>query len=117
MGLPDVLPARHPDVDVAEFETVWVVFDSRVEQVHVLSGAGAMVFDACDGVTRSSVVVDEMVDGGFGSTDEARRVVDGVLQELACLGLLEGSEPTSTPPCLGCAGTVAPRRRRLVLGR
>ncbi len=67
-SLPDELPACHPDLEVAGFEGELVVFDTRTNQVHMIRDTFAVVFDACDGTTASSALVDELVDGGISST-------------------------------------------------
>lgn len=114
--LPDVLPARHPEVDVAEFDGVLVTFDARSNQVHMFADVVALVFDACDGITPTATLIGELTRAGFGSEEEVCALVDELLLRLADMGLLEGTEPRRPPPCIGWGGAAAmsKRQRRLV---
>ena len=47
--LPDVMPARHPGLEIAEFDSALVVFDADANQVHLLQQVHALVFDSCPG--------------------------------------------------------------------
>jgi hypothetical protein len=106
MDLPEVLPARHPDLEVAEFETEFVVFDAANRMVHHLEGVQALVFDACDGMTSAESIGGELAAAGLGG-----RFADA-FSELVALGLLEGTTPVEPPPCLGCGNPTSKSRRR-----
>lgn len=96
-----VLPRRHPDIEVAEFDTEFVVFDPSVGQVHRIAGLEAAVFDACDGVTTVDALVDEL-------ELEGPAEVTSSLERFRQLGLLEGTVAEPPPPCYGCQGLVDP---------
>jgi PqqD family protein of HPr-rel-A system len=110
--LPQVMPARNPAVEVAEFETELVVFDPRSDQVHLLEGLSAVVFDACDGESPPAALVADLVDVGGVDADQAQVLIARTLVELAVLGLLAGTEYEAPPPCTGCGGAPAARRAR-----
>jgi hypothetical protein len=105
-----VLPHRHPDVEVAEFGAEYVVLAADAKQMHRLQGFSAVVFDVCDGSTTVGALVAEVVDAGLGDAESGIAEVRRVLEELADLGLLEGTSPAKAPPCLDC-GQPAKRRR------
>lgn len=110
--LVDVLPRRHPDIEVAEFGAEFVVLAPDAKQMHRLRGFTAVVFDGCDGSTRLGELVEEVVGAGLGDTDSCTNEVQRVLRELADLGLLEGTSPAKPPPCLDCGQPVKRRRWR-----
>ena len=110
---PDLMPARHPGLEIAEFDSALVVFDADANQVHLLQQVHALVFDSCDGSTPRPSVVAEFVDAGVGSEADVDELVSSVLGDLSRLGLLEGTTPSKPPPCIGCGGDVeVPRKRR-----
>lgn len=115
--LPDVMPARHPGLEVAEFDSALVVFGADANQVHLLQQVHALVFDSCDGSTPRAAVAGELVDAGVGPEADVDELVSSVLDDLARLGLLEGATPSKPPPCIGCGGDVAASRRRRRLSR
>ena len=96
--LPDVMPVRHRDVEVAEFDTEFVVFDPGCNDVHRLVGVTAVVFDACDGVTSAVELVGELVAVLEMPDDEARLLVEQAIDELTRVGALHGSEASNPPP-------------------
>ncbi len=107
-----VMPARHPELEVAEFDAELVVFDPRVNQVHLVEGLAAVLLASCDGATPRSEVVGDLVELLGLEAAAAAGEVDVTLATFAGLGLLEGTEPpVPPPPCLGC-GEAAPTRRR-----
>ena len=109
--LPARLPARHPDLEVAAFPSAIVVFDVRNRMAHELVGTPAAVFDACSERVETSSVIVELVAGGVGDPVEARALVASVLTDLANLGLLEGCEAPTPPPCIECGAGQMERRR------
>lgn len=115
--LPEVMPARHPTLEIAEFETEFVVFDPRSDRVHLLEGLDAVVFDACDGASAPAGLVTDLVEIAGLDADQAEAAVARSLVELVVLGLLAGTEHQGPPPCVGCGGGSGPprggnRRRR-----
>lgn len=96
--LPDVLPARHPDLEVAEFDTEYVIFDPRCSEVHLIEGVTAIVFDACDGSTPLADLVEEFSDVLGIDASVVRIQVAEALVALASVGALEGTTPTERPP-------------------
>lgn len=87
------LPARRADLEVAEFDTEYVVYDPRGQRVHRLSGLAAVVFDACDGVTSHSHLIGEVQTVLDVSSDEAAHVVEDALTRLGQAGLLAVADP------------------------
>jgi len=110
--IPDRLPARHPEVEVAVFPGAIVVFDPRNRMAHELVGAPAAVFDACCEQTEGRAAIDELVVGGLGTHAEVTEVVQSVLRDLAELGLLEGCDAPTPPPCIECDRESTGWRRR-----
>ena len=98
MTLPEVLPARHPDVEIAEFDTEFVVFDPRCNDVHRMVGLTAVVFDACDGVTTLASLVGEVASVLETSDQQALTLIEQALAEITRVGALQGSEPLKPPP-------------------
>ena len=111
-ALPDRLPGRHPDVEVVSFPGAIVVFDIRNRMAHELLGTPAAIFDACCDGAMTATFVDELVADGVGNADEVRGLLTTALADFADLGLLEGCEAPTPPPCLECAGEPAGRWRR-----
>ena len=70
------------DVDV-------VAFDTRRDQVHLIEGLAAIVFRACDGVTRRRDVVADVADILEMTTEEAERAVAEAIARLTDFGLLQ----------------------------
>jgi hypothetical protein len=95
---PGLLPRRRGDVDVAGFDTAFVVFDPRCMQVHLIEGFGAVVFDACDGETQANTLLDEVCDVTGWDRPTADTEVEAALAQLVGLGLLEGTTPPERPP-------------------
>lgn len=95
---PDLLPRRHADVDVAGFDTAFVVFDLRCLQVHLIDGFGAVVFDACDGETQRATLLAEVCEATRWDRPMAEAEVEAMLRQLVDLGLLEGTTPVERPP-------------------
>jgi PqqD family protein of HPr-rel-A system len=96
--VPDLLPRRHADVEIAAFDTSFVVFDPRCMQVHLIDGFGAVVFDACDGNTSREMLTAEVGDATGWDPSTAATEVDAMLAQLVDLGLLEGTTPQDRPP-------------------
>lgn len=111
----DRLPAPNTSVEVAVFPGALVVFDVRNRMAHELVGAPAVVFDACGERLDVATVFDELVAAGVGDRAEVAALVDSILADLAELGLLEGCDAPSPPPCAGC--TAEPERRWWRRGR
>ncbi len=110
--LPAVMPRRSDLVEVADFGSSFVVFDPRNHLVHELSGWLAIVFDACDGECSPEDLASEAVDFWQGDSAEAHDRVGEAIRAFESLGILDGTEPMTPPPCLGCGdGAVAKRRR------
>lgn len=113
MSDAEVLPGRHPVLEIAEFDTELVVYDPRVHKVHHVKDLAALVLDACNGATTRAALVEELADGLGAAQAEVEEVVDSVLEALAGQGLLEGTKPPEDPPpCLGCGGEAHVHERR-----
>jgi hypothetical protein len=97
-GVRDLLPRRHGDIDVAGFDTAFVVFDPRCMQVHLIDGFGAVVFDACDGETPRKTLLDEVCDVTGWDRLKGEAEVEATLGQLMGLGLLEGTTSQGRPP-------------------
>jgi hypothetical protein len=111
-ALPDRLPGRHPDVEVVAFPGAIVVFDIRNRMAHELRGTPAAIFDACCERASASAFTEELVAEGTGDAEEVRALLSSALADFAELGLLEGCEAPTPPPCLECGGEPAGRWRR-----
>lgn len=106
------MPARHPGLAVAEFDAEMVVFDPRMNQVHLVAGLPAVLLASCDGTTARSTVVGDLVELLDMDDVAASAIVDETLGAFASLGLLQGTQPPGPPPpCLDC-GDAEPKRRR-----
>lgn len=104
MTATHLLPQRHPELEVAEFEIECVVFDPRVNRVHHLRELAAIVFDACDGATETASLVAELCEVLGLQAADATAAIDASLASFHEAGLLVGSEPPpEPPPCLGCS--------------
>lgn len=120
--LPAVMPRREDAVDVAAFDGEFVVYDSRAGQAHLIGGFDAVVFDACDGVTTSAALLDEVL-GAFADAertdrpqrDDVEQAIASALDGLAGAGVLEGTDDVP-PPCVGC-GRKRTHRPPGLLGR
>ncbi len=74
------LPARRAGLEIAEFDTELVVWDPTSKMVHHLEGIAAIVFDACDGSTRTAELLDEIADATEMSIDTVAEEVTTVWQ-------------------------------------
>ena len=111
-ALPDRLPGRHPDVEVVAYPGAIVVFDIRNRMAHELRGTPAAIFDACCERAATVEFADELVADGVGGIDEVSELLITALADFADLGLLEGCEAPTPPPCLECGGEPVGRWRR-----
>ena len=94
MDLPEVMPAKRPDVLTAEFETELVVLVPEQRTAHRLDEGLSLVLDACDGATRSADVVAEIVSGTAQEHAAVCRWLTDGLRQLADLGILNaGAQP------------------------
>jgi hypothetical protein len=110
--LPDVMPDRSDEVEVADFGTEFVVFDPRNRMAHHLSGWLAAVFDACDGDSSPAELAADATAYWQGNPDESRYRVGEAIRAFESLGILAGSTPLEPPPCVGCGGGRTSTRRR-----
>jgi hypothetical protein len=94
--IADVLPRRTDGLEVAEFGSELVVLDLRCRQVHLLDGATAVVFDACDGVTSATELQQEFVKVLSLDPDAADLMVGVALDALRGSYLLTGHDPPPT---------------------
>lgn len=92
------LPARNPDLEIAEFETEFVVFEPRCSEVHELGGLTAVVFDACDGATSIEALAAEIASALMIGVDEAHAHVADSLVALAAADLLATGSGDERPP-------------------
>lgn len=118
MELPERLPGRRDHLEVAEFDSEFVVFDAATSSVHLIGGVPAVVFDACDGETTVESLIGEFAECGLGTREEAVTAILDAYISLIGLAVLDGVDPADGPPCLGCFGASAnPDHEHLVLGR
>lgn len=96
--LPEVLPSRHPEIEVAEFETEYVIFDPRCSEVHLIAGLTAVVFDACDGSTIVVDLVEEFRETLGLEFEASRSQIAEALRVLSGIGALDGTTPADRPP-------------------
>ena len=93
-----MLPRRNPDLEVSEFDGEFVVFDPRCMDVHLVSDVTAVVFDACDGTSSRTSLVDDLVE----LLDIDRSAADGMVSDslvaLERTGLLAGTASQLRPP-------------------
>lgn len=89
MELPDVMPARQPGFEIAEFSTALVVFESSAGRAHLLHDPYARLFMACDGIRPTGAVVAEFVEAGLGSESEVRSLIGSLLGELDQMGVVD----------------------------
>jgi hypothetical protein len=94
----DLLPRRHDELEVAEFDGEFVVFDPRCMDVHLIGNLTAVVFDACDGRSRRSDLISDLVDVVGLDGAAAERAVTDSLDALAQRGLIAGTTPERRPP-------------------
>ena len=107
--LPDVRPARHPGLEIAEFTKALVVFESSAGRAHFLRDAHARLFMACDGIRPTGAVVAELVEAGFGSESEVRMLISSVLGELDRMGVVDVAVQVESSSA-GADDEVAPAR-------
>lgn len=88
MRLPEVMPAKRPDVLTADFETELVVLVPERRTAHRLDEGLSLVLDACDGTTATADVVAEIVSGTGQDRGAVCRWLDDGLGQLADLGVL-----------------------------
>lgn len=101
-----LLPLRAEGLEVAEFGTQLVVLDLRHHEVHLLDGAAAVVFDACDGTTAVAELQQEFVKVLSVDPGVAAGLIDDALVTLAASYLLSGHDPPTV------SGEVFRERRR-----
>lgn len=89
--LPERMPARHPEVLVAEFETELVVLVPDARRAHHLDDGLSLVLDSCDGVTPTASVVEEVAATGE-PQDAVERWLLGSVRTLHELGVLADSD-------------------------
>lgn len=86
--LPEVLPKHRKELEVAEFDTELVVLATGSNRAHHLQGLAAIVFDACDGRTRSDRLVGEVAEAMGIDDAEARAQVTDLWRTFVRIGLL-----------------------------
>ena len=101
--IPDVLPRVSPDIEIADFETELVAYNTRFKTVHLVRGIPALVLDACDGERTVELLVEEFVAAELGSPEHVRGAIFDAFFELVNESLIAGYEPSEGPPCIGCA--------------
>ncbi|MEY4175545.1 MAG: hypothetical protein RI900_2710 [Actinomycetota bacterium] len=75
--LPAVLPKHRKGLEIAEFDTELVVLETESNRAHHLQGLAAIVFDACDGRTRSDQLVRQVAEAmGIDEPEAHRQVAD-----------------------------------------
>jgi len=87
--LPDVLPKRRKGLEVAEFGTELVVLATHSKQAHHLQGLASIVFDACDGRTRSEELAQQVAQSTGCELREARSAIGEIWRTFVRAGLVE----------------------------
>jgi len=87
-SVPEVLPDRRPSVLVADFGTESVVWVKGKKVAHHLTGLSAVMFDACDGATRTDDLIDEVVEAIGCDRTEAAEAVAETWRTLVGVGLI-----------------------------
>jgi hypothetical protein len=96
--LPERMPERRPDLEIAEFDHEFIVFDPDAKQVHLVEGFLAIVFDACDGATLTEHLLGELADALPGDQEPIGTAeVEAALAQLGALGLLTGLLTEESP--------------------
>ena len=96
-ALPAVLPTRRAGLEVAEFDTEFVVWDPTSKMVHHLEGVAAILFDACDGSTGSAELLAEIAEATGVTLDAVTDEVTTVWQMYNRRDLLATPEPPARP--------------------
>ena len=97
-ALPATFPARRAGLEIAEFDTELVVWDPTSKMVHHLEGIAAIVFDACDGSTRSDELVAEIAEATGVEPAVVNEEVLTVWQMFNRRDLLAVTQPVAQPP-------------------
>jgi hypothetical protein len=96
--LPERMPERRADLEIAEFDHEFVVFDPLAEQVHFVEGFMAIVFDACDGNTLTEHLLAELADALPADQDPLGAAeLKAALAQLAAFRLLTGRLTEESP--------------------
>lgn len=85
---PEVLPDRRSLVLTADFGTETVVWVKGTKVAHHLTGLGAILFDACDGSTRTADFIDEVAEVIGCTREEATEAVSDTWRALVGNGLM-----------------------------
>jgi hypothetical protein len=91
--LPPVLPRKAKGLEVAEFDTELVVLAVAEQKAHHLQGLAAIVFDACDGRTRSNELALEVAEATGGDVQHALDEIAEVWRTFVRVGLVDGQVP------------------------
>ncbi|MBU6315418.1 MAG: PqqD family peptide modification chaperone [Acidobacteria bacterium] len=86
--LPAVLPKRRKGLEVAEFEAELVVLDTASKQAHHLDGLASIVFDACDGRTRSQELIRQVAEATGSEPTAVASEVTELWRSFVRLGLV-----------------------------
>ena len=96
-ALPATLPARRAGLEIAEFDTEFVVWDPKWKMVHHLEGVAAILFDACDGSTHSAELLAEIAEATGVTLAAVTDEVTTVWQMFNRRDLLAAPEPAELP--------------------
>jgi len=70
-----------------------LLYDPGQDSVHTLNATSRFVWDRCDGEHTVADITAEISAHYAVSLEEARRDVDGILEQMQILGLIRKSEP------------------------
>jgi hypothetical protein len=82
-------PRRRSDLNYRTIEGQTVILNREGGRLHQLNETASLIWNCCDGVTKTSVIVDCLVDAYEVDAITARKAVDDVLSQLRSAKLLE----------------------------
>jgi hypothetical protein len=92
--LPEVMPAKRPDVLTANFETELVVLVPEQRTAHRLDEGLSLLLDASDGATPTATVVAEVCAATAQGEVEVRRWMEDGLSQLRALDVFVADQQT-----------------------
>jgi len=86
--VPAVMPARRTEVMVADYDTELVVLVPHTRLTHHLDVGLSLILDACDGVTRSQDLIDEIAVATASDSGVVRQRVVEALRQFESLDII-----------------------------
>ena len=93
--LPELMPAKRPDVLTADFETELVVLVPEQRTAHRLDEGLSLLLDASDGVTPTADVVTEVCAATGQVEADVRRWMEDGLRQLTALDVFVSEDCVS----------------------